>query len=333
MEDILSILISKKNHLNYASLDNSNEVDGRMSEESCVALDEAINMASSNEDFDPLLKLISSAGTSKVLNYQNSSTGVTPLMVFAGKGRVGDICTLLSLGADCHLKAHDGSTALDWAKREHQPEAEEILMKYMVDNSPNLVEEQQLVEDYISTTNPEFIDVVIIKKLLSKICMESEKGAILIFLPGWEEINRTRECLLADPFFNDSSKFRIITLHSMVPAAEQKLVFKLPPRGCRKIILSTNIAETSITIDDVVYVLDSGRLKEKNYDPYNNVSTLQSSWTSKASAKQREGRAGRCQPGVCYHFYSKLRAVSLPEFQVPEIKRMPIEELCLQVRF
>ncbi|XP_057545588.1 DExH-box ATP-dependent RNA helicase DExH6-like [Amaranthus tricolor] len=332
LEDILSILISKKNHLNYASLDNSNEVDGRMSEESCVALDEAINMASSNEDFDPLLKLISSAGTSKVLNYQNSSTGVTPLMVFAGKGRVGDICTLLSLGADCHLKAHDGSTALDWAKREHQPEAEEILMKYMVDNSPNLVEEQQLVEDYISTTNPEFIDVVIIKKLLSKICMESEKGAILIFLPGWEEINRTRECLLADPFFNDSSKFRIITLHSMVPAAEQKLVFKLPPRGCRKIILSTNIAETSITIDDVVYVLDSGRLKEKNYDPYNNVSTLQSSWTSKASAKQREGRAGRCQPGVCYHFYSKLRAVSLPEFQVPEIKRMPIEELCLQVK-
>jgi ATP-dependent RNA helicase DHX36 len=82
-----------------------------------------------------------------------------------------------------------------------------------------------------------------------------------------------------------------------------------------------------------VYVIDSGRMKEKSYDPYNNVSTLQSSWVSKASAKQREGRAGRCQPGICYHLLSKLRAASLPEFQVPEIKRIPIEELCLQVLY
>jgi len=117
----------------------------------------------------------------------------------------------------------------------------------------------------------------------------------------------------------------------MVPSVEQKKVFRHPPPGCRKIVLSTNIAETAITIDDVVYVIDSGRMKEKSYDPYNNVSTLQSSWVSKASAKQREGRAGRCQPGICYHLYSKLRAASLPDFQVPEIKRIPIEELCLQV--
>ncbi|XVF16781.1 hypothetical protein REPUB_Repub10bG0061800 [Reevesia pubescens] len=80
----------------------------------------------------------------------------------------------------------------------------------------------------------------------------------------------------------------------MVPSAEQKKVFKCPPLGCRKIVLSTNIAESSITIDDVVYVIDTGRMKEKSYDPFNNVSTLQSSWLSKANAKQREGRAGRC---------------------------------------
>ncbi|CAM0882887.1 unnamed protein product [Alopecurus aequalis] len=77
---------------------------------------------------------------------------------------------------------------------------------------------------------------------------------------------------------------------------------------------------------------DSGRMKEKSYDPYNSVSTLQTSWVSRASARQREGRAGRCQPGTCYHLYSKLRAASLSEFQTPEIKRMPIEELCLQVK-
>lgn len=117
----------------------------------------------------------------------------------------------------------------------------------------------------------------------------------------------------------------------MVPLVEQKKVFKHPPHGCRKIVLSTNVAETSVTIDDVVYVIDSGRMKEKSYDPYNNVSTLQSSWISKASAKQREGRAGRCQAGICYHLYSKVRAAAMLDFQVPEIKRTPIEELCLQV--
>uniref|UniRef100_A0A803MHF9 RNA helicase n=1 Tax=Chenopodium quinoa TaxID=63459 RepID=A0A803MHF9_CHEQI len=333
LEEILSILRTPdKNHLLNSSLSSQVNEEGSLSEQSRLALDEAIEMSSSNEEFDTLLELISSDGTSKVLNYQHYLTGVSPLMVFAGKGRVGDLCTLLSLGADCHLQARDGSTALDWAKREDQSEAVEIIMKHMVDSSSSSVEEQQLLEKYMSTTNPDFIDVVLIEKLLRKICMESEDGAILVFLPGWEDINRTRETLLANPFFKDPHKFAIFSLHSMVPSAEQKKVFNRPPVGCRKIILSTNIAETAITIDDVVYVLDSGRMKEKSYDPYINVSTLQSSWTSKASAKQREGRAGRCQPGVCYHLYSKLRAVSFLDFQVPEIRRMPIEELCLQVK-
>ena len=161
--------------------------------------------------------------------------------------------------------------------------------------------------------------------------MDSTDGAILVFLPGWDDINKVRERLCTSPFFKDSSKYVISALHSMVPSEEQKKVFRQSPPGCRKIVLSTNIAETAITINDVVYVIDSGRMKEKSYDPYDNVSTLQTSWVSKASAKQREGRAGRCQPGICYHLYSKLRAASLADFQVPEIKRTPIEELCLQV--
>lgn len=332
LEEVLSILKTpEKNHLNAASSGCSSE-DFNLSEDFRAALDEAIEMACSNEEFDPLLELISSEGTPKVLNYQHSSTGVTPLMVFAGKGRVGDVCTLLSLDADCHLQDRDGSTALDWAKRGDEPESAEIIKKHMEGAPSSSMEEQQLLEKYMSSINPEFIDVVLIEQLLRKICMESKDGAILVFLPGWEDINRTRDSLLSNSFFKDYSKFQILSLHSMVPAADQKKVFQRPAPGCRKIILSTNIAETAVTIDDVVYVLDSGRMKEKSYDPYSNVSTLQSTWISQANARQREGRAGRCQPGVCYHLYSKLRAVSLPEFQVPEIKRMPIEELCLQVK-
>lgn len=332
LEDVLSIVKStKNNHLDSTSSSVMPE-ESILTEEYKVALDEAINLAFSDDDLDPLLDLISSEGGPKVFNYQHSLSGVTPLMVFAGKGRVGDICMLLSFGADYHLRANDGKTALDWAEQENQTEAVEIIKEHMEKSSSSCEEQQHLLDKYLSTVDPALIDDVLIEQLLKKICIDSEDGAILVFLPGWEDINRTRERLRASHYFNDQSKFSVIPLHSMVPSVEQKKVFRHPPPGCRKIVLSTNIAETAITIDDVVYVIDSGRMKEKSYDPYNNVSTLQSSWVSKASAKQREGRAGRCQPGICYHLYSKLRAASLPDFQVPEIKRIPIEELCLQVK-
>lgn len=333
LEDVLSLVKSNEsNHLNCTS--GSRGIDASiLTEEYRVALDEAITLAVSSDELDLLRGLISCDGAQKTFNYQHSSTGITPLMVFAGRGSVGDICMLLSFGADCHLRDNDGKTALDWAKEGNQEEAAEIVKKHMEKGFSNSEEEQHLLDKYLSTVDPELIDEVLIEQLLRKICIDSQDGAILVFLSGWDDINRIRGRLHASPFFSDSSKFLIISLHSMVPSVEQKKVFKHPPPGCRKIVLSTNIAETAITIDDVVYVIDSGRMKEKSYDPYNNVSTLQSSWISKASAKQREGRSGRCQPGICYHLYSKLRAVSLPEFQVPEIKRMPIEELCLQVHF
>ncbi|XVF14443.1 hypothetical protein REPUB_Repub09cG0060600 [Reevesia pubescens] len=330
LEDVLSILKSANNsHLISANASVPDE-DPELTEED-NALDEAIDLAWSSDEFDPLLDLVCVEGGSKVHNYQHSLTGLTPLMVFAGKGRVDDVCMLLSFGVNCHLISKDGNRALEWAEQENQQEAAEIIKKHMQSLRYDFGG-QQLLDKYISAVDPEIIDVVLIEQLLRKICSDSNEGAILVFLPGWEDINRTKERLLANPFFKDSSRFVIIPLHSMVPSVEQKKVFKRPPLGCRKIVLSTNIAESSITIDDVVYVIDSGRMKEKSYDPYNNVSTLQSSWISKANAKQREGRAGRCQPGICYHLFSKLRAASMPDFQVPEIKRMPIEELCLQVK-
>ncbi|KAK3183357.1 hypothetical protein Dsin_030643 [Dipteronia sinensis] len=331
LEDVLAILKSvESNHLDSAITSVPNE-DPEFSEEDKSSLDEALNLAWSNDEFDLLLDLVSSEGVPKVYNYQHSVTGLTPLMVLAAKGRVGDVCMLLTLGADCHLEAKDGAAALQLAEKENQQEVAQIIKEHMeTSNSDSM--KQQLLDKYLATVNPELIDVFLIEQLLRRICIDSEDGAILVFLPGWEDINKMRERLHANPFLKDTSKFIIISLHSMVPAVEQKKIFKRAPPGCRKIILSTNIAETAITIDDVVYVIDSGRMKEKSYDPYSNVSTLQSSWVSKASAKQREGRAGRCLPGICYHFYSKLRAASLPDFQVPEIKRMPIEEICLQVK-
>lgn len=330
LEDVLSIVKSaESNPLDYAILGDSSE-NPKLAEEDKNELDEAINLAWSNDEFDLLLELVSSKGARNFYNYQHSLSGLTPLMVFAGKGRVGDVCMLLSFGVDCHLMTKDGKTALELAEQENQLEIARIIRRHM-DTALSDKMKQQLLDKYLATMNPEFIDLVLIEQLLKKICMNSSDGAILVFLPGWEDINKTRERLQMNSFFQNTNKFVIISLHSMVPSDEQKKVFKRQAPGCRKIVLSTNIAESSITIDDVIYVIDSGRMKEKNYDPYNNVLTLQTSWVSKASAKQREGRAGRCQPGICYHLYSKVRAASLPDFQIPEIRRMPIEDLCLQV--
>ncbi|KAL6845214.1 hypothetical protein ACP4OV_024709 [Aristida adscensionis] len=329
LEDVLSILQSVgDNHLNTSDV----KQDTVLTDDIKSSMDDSINLALVNDEFDPLLELISAEQCPEIYNYHHSETGVTPLMAFAAKGQLGDVCMLLSFGVDCSALDHDGKSALDWAQQENQQEVCEVIKKHMDCSSEKSTEDNELLNKYLATINPEHIDTVLIERLLGKICVDSNEGAILVFLPGWEDINQTRERLLASPFFRDSSKFLLLSLHSMIPSSEQKKVFKRPPPGVRKIILSTNIAETAVTIDDVVFVIDSGRMKEKSYDPYNNVSTLHASWVSKASARQREGRAGRCQPGICYHLYSRFRAASLPDYQIPEIKRMPIEELCLQVK-
>ncbi|KAL5124688.1 DExH-box ATP-dependent RNA helicase DExH1 [Glycine soja] len=100
----------------------------------------------------------------------------------------------------------------------------------------------------------------------------------------------------------------------------------------RKIVLATNIAESSITIDDVVYVIDWGKAKETSYDALNKLACLLPSWISKASAHQRRGRAGRVQPGVCYRLYPKLIHDAMPQYQLAEILRTPLQELCLHIK-
>mmetsp|Transcript_6160 Transcript_6160/g.15691 ORF Transcript_6160/g.15691 Transcript_6160/m.15691 type:complete len:277 (-) Transcript_6160:659-1489(-) len=134
-------------------------------------------------------------------------------------------------------------------------------------------------------------------------------GAILVFLTGWDEITKLNDLCLADPVLGDHSRCRVLPLHGAMPTANQREIFERPPRGIRKIVIATNIAETFITVDDVVYVVDTGKSKEKTYDAVNNLSCLLPTWVSKASAHQRRGRAGRVKAGVCY---ACTRASSTP---------------------
>lgn len=90
-----------------------------------------------------------------------------------------------------------------------------------------------------------------------------------------------------------TDKYVIYPLHSRMPTVDQKLIFQEPPNGIRKIIIATSIAETSITIEDVVYVIDCGKMKLGRFDVEKNIQTLEPEWVSLANAKQRRGRAGR----------------------------------------
>ncbi|KAJ8421854.1 hypothetical protein Cgig2_009283 [Carnegiea gigantea] len=181
--------------------------------------------------------------------------------------------------------------------------------------------------------NEDVIDYDLLEDLVCHIDENSGDGAILVFLPGVSEIYRLHDKLAASFRFGGESSEWLLPLHSSVAAADQKKVFLKPPQNMRKVIMATNIAETSLTIDDVVYVIDSGKHKEYRYDPKKKLSMMVEDWISQANAKQRRGRAGRVKPGTCFCLYTRHRFEKLMRrFQVPEMLRMPLVELCLQIK-
>ncbi|KAJ1557193.1 ATPdependent RNA helicase, partial [Cladochytrium tenue] len=123
----------------------------------------------------------------------------------------------------------------------------------------------------------------------------------------------------------------LLPLHASLSPREQAAVFRRPKKGHRKVVVATNVAETSITIDDVVYVIDAGRVKEMHYE--DSVLCLKETLASRASCRQRRGRAGRVRPGVCYKLFSRrLEETAMPAQAVPELLRVPLEQLCLSLK-
>jgi ATP-dependent RNA helicase DHX36 len=170
---------------------------------------------------------------------------------------------------------------------------------------------------------------------VSHIVKTSKSGAILVFLPGLKEITQMDKLLRTEyPLgvnFSVAQKFQIIMLHSSIEDS-QKTVFDPVPEGCRKIILSTNIAETSVTIPDVQYVVDTGKSREKRYDQVRRITELQCRWASKSNVQQRAGRAGRVQNGSYYALFTRSRQESLRALELPELLRSDLQEICLDIK-
>ncbi|CRL06068.1 CLUMA_CG018896, isoform A [Clunio marinus] len=180
-------------------------------------------------------------------------------------------------------------------------------------------------------SNTEAIDINFIEHLIRHISYSKASGAILVILPGYTTISKLYESLQKSPNF-PSSNFIIYPLHSMLTGSDQKNIFKRPPEGVRKIILSTPLAETSITIDDVVYVINAGKMRKPYFDFETNATVLEDQWITKANETQRKGRAGRVQEGICYHLYSRARSNTLEEFEEPEVLRIRLEEMILTLK-
>ncbi|KAK6205586.1 P-loop containing nucleoside triphosphate hydrolase protein [Scheffersomyces amazonensis] len=168
-------------------------------------------------------------------------------------------------------------------------------------------------------------------KIDKKLMDEKNDGSILIFLPGILEISH---CIqnLRQIFDENNSKGRFFPLHSALSSQDQKSVFKFVPKGTRKIVVSTNVAETSITIPDCVVVIDCGRSKSVFFDAQLNTTKLVENWCSKAEINQRRGRSGRITNGNCYHLYTKEVEQTLLSQPIPEIKRTRLENLYLIVK-
>jgi ATP-dependent RNA helicase DHX37/DHR1 len=126
---------------------------------------------------------------------------------------------------------------------------------------------------------------------------------------------------------------QVLPLYATLSPSEQAKVFQISPEGGRVCVVATNVAETSITIPHIRYVVDSGKVKRKFYDKLTGVSTFRVVWISKASADQRAGRSGRTGPGHCYRLYSSaVFQHEFPQFSEPEISQRPIDDLVLQMK-
>ncbi|QHF30421.1 ATP-dependent helicase HrpB [Pseudomonas sp. R32] len=173
----------------------------------------------------------------------------------------------------------------------------------------------------------EFIEPRVVDTVLQAITDES--GSVLVFLPGQAEIRRVHQAL--QDALGERRDILLCPLHGELDLNAQRAAIDTPPAGLRKVVLATNIAETSLTIDGVRVVVDAGLARVPRFDPGSGMTRLDTQRISRASATQRAGRAGRLEPGVCYRLWSEAQHEQLAAYGAAEILQADLAGLALQL--
>uniref|UniRef100_A0A0K0F424 RNA helicase n=1 Tax=Strongyloides venezuelensis TaxID=75913 RepID=A0A0K0F424_STRVS len=176
---------------------------------------------------------------------------------------------------------------------------------------------------------PYDIIIEMIKESAKVMEVTNDYGSILIFVPGWAEITT---CINRLQRTEGSNVYWILPLHSNLSTEEQNRVFQEPPTGLIKVIVSTNIAESSITVDDVLYIIDSCKQKMQMRHHDTAAAVFRIGWASKDCMEQRKGRAGRVRPGYCYRLVTRELWDSLQQQSEAEIKTAPLHSTILDIK-
>lgn len=234
-----------------------------------------------------------------------------------------------------HDKFYNGKNRIDWSEE----------LAVLDDEDSDRVNENLKLEKRYSASTAATINLLderiipydLIVRLLEKVCFEdstylSFSGAILVFMPGLAEIRKLNDLLSEHPNFGTDS-FTIHQLHSTISTEVQSAAFEVPPNGVRKIVIATNICETGVTIKDITLVIDTGKHREMRFDEKRQLSRLIETFIAKSNAAQRRGRAGRVQPGVCFHLFTKFRHDNqLVDHPLPEMLRLSLADLALRIK-
>ena len=186
---------------------------------------------------------------------------------------------------------------------------------------------------YTKAPEADYIDAVVVTTL--QIHVTQPLGDILVFLTGQEEIETAQEILIerSRKFGSKIAELIIVPIYANLPSDLQAKVFEPTPPGARKVVLATNIAETSLTIDNIIYVIDPGFSKQNSYNARTGMESLIVTPVSKASANQRAGRAGRVAAGKCFRLYTAWAYQhELEDNPVPEIQRVNLGNVVLMLK-
>merc|ERR1719376_2056498 len=186
---------------------------------------------------------------------------------------------------------------------------------------------------YTKAPEADYIDAVVVTVL--QIEVTQRLGDILVFLTGQEEIETAQELLIerSRKFGSKIKELLIVPIYANLPSDLQAKVFEATPPGARKVVLATNIAETSLTIDNIIYVIDPGFNKQNSYNARTGMESLIITPVSKASANQRAGRAGRVAAGKCFRLYTAWAYQhELEENPIPEIQRVNLGNVVLMLK-